>query len=70
MKKLLVVLVLVLFTSCNPPGSENDKHPEKTYKIVTIDKCEYIFISRRPFSSEMALTHKGNCSNPYHKDNQ
>jgi len=68
--KLKIVLVLLAvgligllagFASRNLAGSENDIRPEKTYKIIEIDSCEYIFISRRPFAGDMALTHKGNC---------
>ena len=66
MKKLLsvtslfVMLVAVPLTGCTD-GAGNDLHPEQTYKIVVIDSCEYIFVSRRPFSGEFALAHKGNC---------
>lgn len=57
------LLVAFLMVGCNPEGSENDKNPEKTYRIVEIEGCEYIFISTRPWGSEMAITHKGNCKN-------
>jgi hypothetical protein len=60
---IAVVLIATLagFAGCAFDGSGNDLHPEKTYKTIEIDSCEYIFISRRPFASDMALTHKGNC---------
>jgi hypothetical protein len=44
-----------------PKGSENDIYIENSYKVKVIDSCEYIYISRRPWSSEFAITHKGNC---------
>tara|TARA_R110000824_G_C15210760_1_gene676586 strand:- start:1345 stop:1617 length:273 start_codon:yes stop_codon:yes gene_type:complete len=59
------VTAFVIFglSGCNPAGSENDTNPEQTHREIIIDDCEYIFVSRRPFSAEMALTHKGNCTN-------
>lgn len=66
-KNLLCIASLgftVLLTGCF--GSDNDVNPEKTYRIVRIEGCEYIFVSRRPFGAEMALSHKGNCENPIH----
>jgi hypothetical protein len=62
--KLLAVLLSVLLVSlcgCSPEGSENDVNPERTYKTVTIEGHEYIFITRRPWGGEMALAHKANC---------
>ena len=58
---LYLVLALVLCVGCNPAGSENDKNPEESYRIVEIDSCEYIYINRRPWEGDMAITHKGNC---------
>lgn len=55
------LLVAFLIVSCD--GSENDVHPEETYNIIEIEECEYIFISRRPFAPDMAITHKGDCKN-------
>jgi len=60
---LYLLLTVFLMVGCNPAGSKNDLHPEKTYRIITIDNCEYIFISRRPWDGNMALAHKGNCKN-------
>ena len=62
--KLLAVLLSALLVSlcgCSPAGSENDLNPERTYKTVTIEGHEYIFITRRPWGGEMALAHKANC---------
>ena len=53
------VLAVVLFYSCE--GIDNDKHPSETYEIKVIDECEYIYVSRRPWSGEFSLAHKGNC---------
>ena len=60
---LYAVLCLVfLCGGCSSfDGAENDVNPEKTYEIKTIDSCEYIYVSRRPYSGEFSLTHKGNC---------
>lgn len=56
-----IMLVAVIFCGCNPQGIENDVNIEKSYEVKVIDSCEYIYVSRRPWSSEFALTHKGNC---------
>ena len=60
---LCILLALVLCVGCGnvTEGAGNDKNPERTYRIVEIDSCEYIYISRRPFEGNMAITHKGNC---------
>ena len=57
-KAFFILLVMCCFFSC---GSGNDAKPEETYEIKVIDSCEYIYVSRRPWSSEFSLTHKGNC---------
>lgn len=61
MIKLIMVLLVVVISGCSPLGSGNDANPEKTYRTVIIEEHEYIFISRRPWSSEMAIAHKANC---------
>ncbi len=63
---LAVSLTALLASGCSLSGSENDTTPSKTYKIIEIDGHEYIFISRRPWSGEMALAHSGNCKNVIH----
>ncbi len=58
---LLVVLVLVLFGIAIKVSSS-----EAEYETKVIDGCEYL--ERDPFMSyKAAITHKGNCSNPIHK---
>ena len=57
------LLVAFLMVGCNPEGSDNDVNPEKTYKVIEIDGCEYIYISCIPWSDAMSLAHKGNCKN-------
>lgn len=42
-------------------GASNDLEPQSSYQIVEIDSCEYIYLTRRPWGSEMAIAHKGNC---------
>lgn len=58
-----LVVFLILGVSSKTQGAGNDLSPEKTYRTVIIENCEYIFVSRRPFSAEFSLTHKGNCTN-------
>ena len=60
-KAFFILLVMCCFFSCSPAGSGNDTKPEETYAIKVIDSCEYIYVSRRPWSGEFSLTHKGNC---------
>ena len=60
-KAFFILLVMCCFFSCSPAGSENDTKVKETYEIKVIDSCEYIYVSRRPWSSEFSLTHKGNC---------
>ena len=61
MKIIIIILISLFFISCG--GADNDLNPEKTYQIKMIDNCEYIYVSRRPYSGEFSLTHKGNCKN-------
>ena len=63
--KYLSMLVILFCIGCSPPGSENDVNPEHTYKTVTIEGHEYIFISRRPWSVQMAIAHAGHCTAPH-----
>jgi len=55
------LLVAVIFCSCTPEGSRNDVNVENSYEVRVLDSCEYIYVSRRPWSGEFSLTHKGNC---------
>lgn len=64
---VFAVILTALLVGCSPYGSENDVNPEKTYKIIVIEDCEYVMISRSPWMGNMALAHKGNCKN--HKAN-
>jgi len=52
-------LAMAVLQSCD--GQYNDANCEKTYEVKVIDSCEYIYVSRRPWSGEFSLTHKGNC---------
>jgi hypothetical protein len=68
MKKSITVIGVVLFlctmfclSSCIFDGADNDKRPAETCEIKVIDRCEYIYVSRRPFGPEFSITHKGNC---------
>ncbi len=58
---LIVVLVLILFGIAIKVSSS-----EAEYQTKVIDGCEYL--ERDPFMSyKAAITHKGNCKNPIHK---
>lgn len=64
---LLTLSSLFVLAGCELTGADNDLSPEKSYRIIEIENCEYIFVSRRPWSGEFSLTHKGNCMNPIHR---
>jgi len=59
---LYTVLVAFLMAGCVPEPTKEarNKYWNKEYKIIEIEKCEYIIIeaSRLGF-----LAHKGNCKN-------
>lgn len=59
MKTFTILMIALLTTGCT--GSDNDVNPQDSYRTLEIEGHEYIFISRRPFSSEMAMAHKANC---------
>jgi len=59
----LAALVAISLTSCGSftDGDNNDINASTSYEVKVIDSCEYIYVSRRPYSVEFSLTHKGNC---------
>jgi hypothetical protein len=65
-KLCFTAILCTTLSGCIPKGSENDRNPEKTYRIITIESHEYIFISRRPWGSQMAIAHNANCKNSIH----
>ena len=74
MKRLILALAIVGLVSCTEPGTTELKK-ETTYltidnyniKVVTIDSCEYLWV---PKYKGVGLTHKGNCNNQIHKENE
>lgn len=56
-------ICLIIWANSGYSGAGNDKTPMASYKTIIIEDCEYIFISRRPYGSDMSLSHKGNCKN-------
>jgi hypothetical protein len=61
MKKLLLILVCIVFAGCKPnvPSTNSGKG----YDILMIDNCQYIKIHR---ASQGYMAHKGNCTNSIH----
>lgn len=66
MKKLLVISLLAI-VGCSQPSKVNVDKEKTTYilkkyyapaEIVTIDSCEYLYLSE---GHAIVLTHKGNC---------
>lgn len=84
MKKIVIVIVvlMVLIAGCEeqtnePPKvlSEVDKvrnsmYGPSGYQVLIIDSCEYIVGWGGGGYGGPILTHKGNCKNKHHKDNQ
>ena len=69
MKKLLMILMLVLLTSCTDKeniSKEFYKIGQVEYYVTIIDGCEYLI---SPYSHSASITHKGNCKNPIHRGN-
>ena len=68
MKYLL--LIVILFASCTTPNGkekvteDNNTKPRYDYRVVIIDKCEYIEVADGYYS----LTHKGDCNNLIHPE--
>jgi len=59
MKKVLFVLIIsILFTSCNLPATVDDTKYDKNSYIVVIDSCEYL---REETYCYNIYVHKGNC---------
>lgn len=68
---LYTFLVAGVFTACTIDTSRVHKDTVETefgagIKILTIDKCEYVWVKR---GNGGGLTHKGNCKNPEHACN-
>lgn len=56
MKKLIIILLMIVSTSCRNVSSNS------RYTTVKIDGCEYL-----QYEHPWYFTHKGNCSNPVHR---
>ena len=79
MKKLIIVIVLLMFTAACSPGEQKLTEGQKRAKdagftsyqlsfppeIVEIEGCEYI---RMGVNGGYVYTHKGDCKNPKHKE--
>lgn len=64
MKHILILVLVIVFVGCK--GQNNDKNIESTYEIKIIDRCQYVYVSRRPYDVGFSITHKGNCNNIEH----
>jgi len=69
---ILIILSVVFagwhfMLTANPDGSDVDTSPETLYEVIQIGGCEYVYLSRRPWGAEMAIAHKGNCTNSLHR---
>ena len=70
MKKLLIILTLI-FASCETPDPKAVHSQEIGDRIINtyvIDGCEYLGELGGDIRNDI-LTHKGNCKNPHHRDN-
>lgn len=68
MKKLIIALstALILISGCGTGREIKSPLDIPNYIIMNIDSCEYIVIDRGQYG--FALQHKGDCSNPKHKN--
>lgn len=72
MKKLFIAVMLLTLASCQEQNVESKstdyviKAGSNPIKIVNIDGCQYLF---GDWSHATVLTHKGNCNNPKHYEN-
>lgn len=84
--KILILLVTILFISCQNKIERENNDSEKpsniNYKtkaiqpdkieIITYDDCEYLILKEEidANSAYGFMAHKGNCSNPIHEHNK
>lgn len=62
-RKLLVLLPLLVLSGCDEDGVYVAGSDGNSYKVIVIDRCEYIKIT---VSGGVTLCHKGNCANSIH----
>jgi hypothetical protein len=62
MKKLLLVLIVLVFASCREVKKADD------FSVIEIDGCQYLKAEgKRGYKGYGYLAHKGNCPNPTHR---
>lgn len=65
-----LILSLLILTSCTVPSDKDFaariQSGVQEHSVILIDYCEYIVLTNRPYSADMTITHKGNCTNPIH----
>jgi hypothetical protein len=65
----ITAVILISLNSCNPSSEKKLNKPNvievTNYGIYTLDGCEYVKFGHGNFSWG---SHKGNCSNPIHKE--
>lgn len=72
MKKLFIAAMLLTLASCQEPNVQRENtgyvfmNGSNPLKIVKIDGCQYLL---GDWGSATVLTHKGNCTNPEHYEN-
>lgn len=73
MKKLLIVLIIGMMSSCTEQTLVGTKTNivltagDSQLEIVTIENCEYFKMRTDGFH---IITHKGNCKNPIHPEHK
>ncbi len=60
----LVLLMFAIGYGINNTNEKNTTNPT----VVTIEGCEYFSLTQ--YYGYVTLTHKGNCSNPIHKNKE
>ena len=72
MKKLFIAVMLLTLASCYEPNVKREstgyviESGSNPLKIVNVDGCQYLY---GDWGYGTVLTHKGNCNNPEHYEN-
>ncbi len=62
MKKLIILLVVILFIGCSQKTNEGQL--PLTHRIIKIDGCQYIMANTiKGYNGYGYMAHKGNCDN-------
>lgn len=72
MKKILILLLMIGLSSCEPTiidtSVAEDATPVINFKTIKVEGCDYLYSYKDgPYVGRGFLAHKGNCKNPIHE---